>query len=79
MPKGKKYSDATKRFDREHLHGPSEAVELVKSLANAKFDESIEDGRVDLTESIVITIDPKVLATLTTRSRSRSSTTIIGG
>ncbi len=42
MAKGKKYSDATKRFDRDHLHGPSEALDLVKSLATAKFDESID-------------------------------------
>ena len=42
MPSGKKYKDATRRYDREHLHGPGEAVELVKSLASAKFDESID-------------------------------------
>lgn len=42
MAKGKKYLDATKRFDREHLHSPSEAMDLVKSLAPAKFDESVD-------------------------------------
>lgn len=43
MPKkGKKYQDAIKRFDREQLHQPIEAVGLVKSLANASFDESID-------------------------------------
>ncbi len=42
MAKGKKYTDATRRYDREHLHGPSEAVDLVKSLASAKFDESVD-------------------------------------
>jgi large subunit ribosomal protein L1 len=42
MANGKKYKDATRRYDREHLHGPGEAVELVKSLASAKFDESID-------------------------------------
>ncbi len=43
MPKpGKKYQDAVKRFDREHLHQPVEAIGLVKSLANANFDESID-------------------------------------
>lgn len=42
MAKGKKYLDATKRFDREHLHSPAEAMDLVKSLAPAKFDESID-------------------------------------
>ncbi len=43
MPqRGKKYEDALKRFDRAHLHGPVEAVDLVKSLAPAKFDETVE-------------------------------------
>jgi len=42
MAAGKKYSDATKRFDREHLHSVPEALELVKRLAPAKFDETIE-------------------------------------
>jgi len=42
MAKGKKYTDALKRFDREGLHGPSEAVDLVKSLARANFDETVE-------------------------------------
>lgn len=42
MAKGKKYSDALKRFDREGLHGPAEAVDLVKSLASANFDETVE-------------------------------------
>jgi large subunit ribosomal protein L1 len=42
MPKGKKYSDAAKRYDREQLHTPAEAVDLVKQLAPAKFDETVE-------------------------------------
>ncbi len=42
MAKGKKYTDATKRYDREHLHSPSEAVDIVKSLATKNFDESVE-------------------------------------
>ncbi|KAA0232327.1 MAG: 50S ribosomal protein L1 [Acidimicrobiales bacterium] len=40
--KGKKYVDAGKRYDREHLHSGTEAVELVKSLASAGFDETLE-------------------------------------
>jgi large subunit ribosomal protein L1 len=40
--KGKKYNDATKRYDREHLHAPAEALALAKSLATKNFDESIE-------------------------------------
>src|SRR5215210_9583201 len=39
---GKKYRDAARRYDREALHAPTEAVELVKSLAPASFDETIE-------------------------------------
>ena len=37
---------------------PEDALDDAREQAD-KFDESIEDGRVDLTESIVITIDPK--------------------
>ena len=39
---GKKYKDATKRYDRMAFHTPAEAVDLVKSLAPAKFDETVE-------------------------------------
>jgi large subunit ribosomal protein L1 len=42
MAHGKKYVDALKRFDRQRLHTPPEAVELASSLAKANFDESIE-------------------------------------
>jgi large subunit ribosomal protein L1 len=43
MPsRGKKYDDAVKRFDRQALHSPGEAVDLVKTLATAKFDETVE-------------------------------------
>ena len=38
----KKYVDAARRFDRDRHHAPGEAVDLVKSLASAKFDESVE-------------------------------------
>ena len=41
-PKGKRYEDMMKSFDREQLHAPVEAVVLVKSMATAKFDETIE-------------------------------------
>lgn len=40
--KGKRYLDAVKRLDREHLYLPAEAVDMVKSLATARFDETIE-------------------------------------
>jgi large subunit ribosomal protein L1 len=42
MAKGKKYSDASKRFDNDALHGVTESLELVKSLASAAFDETVE-------------------------------------
>jgi large subunit ribosomal protein L1 len=42
MAQGKKYRDALKRFDRDRLHTPAEAVELVASLAKANFDETVE-------------------------------------
>jgi large subunit ribosomal protein L1 len=39
---GKKFTDALKRFDRDAHFNPTEALTLVKSLASAKFDETIE-------------------------------------
>src|SRR5678815_4467204 len=42
MAKGKKYTDAAKRFDRDQLFTPVEALDLVKGLGTASFDESIE-------------------------------------
>jgi large subunit ribosomal protein L1 len=39
---GKRYVDATKRYDQTQLHAPTEAIDLVKSLASAKFDETVE-------------------------------------
>jgi large subunit ribosomal protein L1 len=42
MAQGKRYTDALKRFDRERLHSPAEALELVGSLAKANFDETVE-------------------------------------
>jgi large subunit ribosomal protein L1 len=42
MAKGKKYNDATKRYDREQLHIVSEGIDLVKRLASASFDETVE-------------------------------------
>src|SRR5512134_2615365 len=42
MAKGKKYVDAAKRFDRDQQFTPTEGLELVKSLAGAGFDETVE-------------------------------------
>jgi large subunit ribosomal protein L1 len=40
--KGKRYQDAARKLDRDRLYGPTEAVELVRGLAGAGFDESVE-------------------------------------
>ena len=42
MAKGKKYQDAARRFDRQRQYTPAEGLALVKSLAPANFDESVE-------------------------------------
>ena len=39
---GKAYVDALKRFDRDALHTPAEALELVRTMGNTKFDETVE-------------------------------------
>ena len=43
MPKhGKKYEEAAKLFDKATQYEVSEAIELVKKTATAKFDETVE-------------------------------------
>lgn len=43
MPKhGKNYTEASKRFDSEATYEASEALELVRAIASAKFDETVE-------------------------------------
>lgn len=43
MPKhGKKYTDAAKQLDRSVLYEAAEALDLVKKMAPAKFDETVE-------------------------------------
>ncbi len=42
MAKSKKHVEATKSFDRLHLHSDADAVSLVKSLATRRFDESVD-------------------------------------
>ena len=42
MKKGKRYVELAKLVDRTTTYETSEAVSLVKKLANAKFDETIE-------------------------------------
>jgi large subunit ribosomal protein L1 len=40
--RGKRYLDTLGRYDRSHLYGLGEAVDLVKGLAHANFDETVE-------------------------------------
>lgn len=40
--KTKQQADALRRFDRNTLYAPSDALDLVKTLAYAKFDESVD-------------------------------------
>jgi large subunit ribosomal protein L1 len=42
MAQGKKYVDASKKYDKTELHDPTQAFELVKSLATRNFDETVE-------------------------------------
>lgn len=49
---GKKYREAMKRFDRESAYPAPEAIALVKSMATAKFDETIE-------AAFLLGIDPR--------------------
>lgn len=42
MKRGKNYKDAITKMDKHKLYEPQEALALVKELASAKFDETIE-------------------------------------
>ncbi len=42
MSRGKNYVDSMKRYDRDRFHTGAEALDLVRSLATAKFDETVE-------------------------------------
>jgi large subunit ribosomal protein L1 len=42
MAHGKKYREAASRYDKEHRYTAREALDLVKTLAPAKFDETVE-------------------------------------
>ncbi len=50
--RGKRYQDATKQIDRAKLYDPMEAIELLKSLAKAKFDETVE-------VAVKLNVDPR--------------------
>lgn len=49
---GKKYAEAVKNVDRDALYAPAEAMELVKKMATAKFDETVE-------VAVRLSVDPK--------------------
>ena len=42
MKRGKKYSEAAAKYDKQQLYSYDDAVKLVKELAFAKFDETVE-------------------------------------
>lgn len=42
MKKSKAYQEALKKFDRNHLYDPAEALQLVKEMSASKFDETVE-------------------------------------
>lgn len=42
MKRGKAYKEATAKIDRNKLYEPAEAIKLVKEVAAAKFDETVE-------------------------------------
>ena len=49
---GKKLVDALKTFDRDHFYSPSEALDIVKNVAKAGFDESVD-------VSVRLGVDPR--------------------
>ena len=49
---GKKFIDASKKFDRETMYTPADAVRLAKETATEKFDESVD-------VSFLLGIDPR--------------------
>ena len=49
---GKKYRESIGKVDQTKLYAPDEALDLVKEVAKAKFDETIE-------LHILLGIDPK--------------------
>ncbi|NCG41157.1 MAG: 50S ribosomal protein L1 [Actinobacteria bacterium] len=49
---GKKYKDSLKKFDRNILHQPNDALTLVKQMSSAKFDEAVDI-------SVCLGVDPR--------------------
>ena len=42
MAKAKQYRDNSQKFDRNQLHSDADALAIIKSLGNKKFDESVD-------------------------------------
>jgi large subunit ribosomal protein L1 len=42
VTRGKQYESTLERFDRQHFYTVGQAVDVVKDLAHAKFDETVE-------------------------------------
>lgn len=42
MSRGKRYTDAARRYDRQHVHDATEGLDLLKALPAAKFDETVD-------------------------------------
>ena len=42
MKRGKAYKEAITKIDKNNLYDPAEAIKLVKEMATAKFDETVE-------------------------------------
>ena len=42
MKKGKKYTEATKKIEKNKLYTKEEAIDLVKKTSTTKFDASVE-------------------------------------
>ena len=42
VTRGKRLDDVRRRYDRHQLYPPAEAIDLVKTLSAAKFDETVE-------------------------------------
>lgn len=40
--RGKRFEDSLRRYDRQAAYAPTEALDLVKFMASAKFDETVE-------------------------------------
>ena len=52
MNKGKRYSDAARRYDRGRLHDVAEGLDVVKGLPTARFDETVD-------MAICLGVDPR--------------------